>query len=556
MHRLSNKPLTIMIGLISLLLFLPMIITAQTGGECTTDPATGAVTCPPTSGDGGSSSETTPNRIPGDFDGDGTPDSQDRCVEESGPDWNEGCPVTEEDSTRVDGNDTPSVNPLRPDPAGECTIATTAVARVNVRQAPAFDAPIVGTLSPDMLHNVFGMAFVDGVPWYLVGNGWVSGSVVVMGGDCGGMARVSYLPEFVSIDLSAADEQLAAYCFDILGFEVCFGTGPVVLSDGSLGGSQDPAQTSNGSLGDSEEPTQTVEVKKICRGWKGKVICFIVEEVISAAIDWWFDDDMEPFDPDTLSTVLGVDVNDPEAFKCPASVPKFLCGGMKLMDDWFGGFDSEPIYDPFRPTIFVPSSYPSTGVGNPTTNDGADYPYCDALLNQFIADQVPDDGSSPIRNEIISGYLVVSVELSPDAVLPEPEPCVKLIVLPAERSEMTEENFLPAYLVQYDSWPPNGFPVTTNSTVPIFAMPVDDSDTSTANTPLMIDLLGNSTVDENAILMSLFADMFWSVAVEVLTEDSQPIPASIDVEQKMNNILQIANGATPCHPDATMCPSQ
>lgn len=422
--------------------------------------------------------------------------------------------------------DSTAVNPLRPTVGGDCQIATFASGRVNVRDFPSFEAPIIDTLSPDMLYDVYALAFVDDEVWYLVDSGWASGVATVLGGDCGGTSRVSYVPQLMSIDLSALDEELAAYCYDILGLEICFGTGPVVYSDGSMGG-----------------PGPDATPKKVpCSGLKGAVICYIIEKIADAIIDWWLDeDDMQPFDSSDMPEILTVGL-DTDTVPVPDCVGRFYCPWVNALQDWFTRDGDELIFDPFRSTIFIPPNNPGTDVGDPADSDGGEYPYCHALLNRFIFDQIPDDGSSPMRNEIVNGYLVVSVELRPDAQLPEGEPCIDVIVLPADRSAMTADNFLPGYVVQYASWPPNGFPILTNSTVPIFAIPVED--TGAANSNMLIDLLGNSTVDENGILWWWLVDLYIDAAVLVLSGDDepvQPIPAGAElpsVLQLMDLILR------------------
>lgn len=502
------KRSTMIFALLTLCLLVPVLAFAQTApddddNDCR-DAAGAPIACP--------TDEPRPE--------DPAPQPEPR-PEEPAPQPQDPAPQPEPEPEQPDST---AVNPLRPTVGGDCQLATFASGRVNVRDFPSFEAPIIDTLSPDMLYDVYALAFVEDDVWYLVDSGWASGVATVLGGDCGGTSRVSYVPQLMAIDLSALDEELATYCYDILGLEICFGTGPVVLSDGSLGGP--------GADAGPKAP------KEVCRGWKGKVICFVVEEVISAVIDWWLDD-MEPFDPSDLPDILTVGL-DTDTVPVPDCVGRWYCPWVNTLSNWLGTDGDGLIFDPFQSTIFIPPNNPGTNVGDPANSDGGEYPLCSALLNRFIFDQIPEDGSSPMRNEIINGYLVVSVALSPDAQLPEGEPCVDVIVPPAERSQMTADNFLPGYVVQYASWPPNGFPTLTNSTVPIFALPVDD--TGAANSNMLIDLLGNSTVDENGFLWWWVVDLYLDAAALVLSGDmDEPMPAGAelpDVIQLMDLILQ------------------
>ncbi|MDX2079034.1 MAG: thrombospondin type 3 repeat-containing protein [bacterium] len=128
-----------------------------------------------------------------DSDGDGTSDNLDGCPTVGGPDSNRGCPVDQQppppDTTIP--SDSSSTNPIRPVPGGACQLATFLTAAVNIREYPAPDAPVVGTLDPAVLYNVYGVVLVGTESWYAVDGGWVSSIAVVLGGDCGGLVRLS-----------------------------------------------------------------------------------------------------------------------------------------------------------------------------------------------------------------------------------------------------------------------------------------------------------------------------------------------------------------------------
>ncbi|HRF98137.1 MAG TPA: hypothetical protein PLZ51_23180, partial [Aggregatilineales bacterium] len=236
----------------------------------------------------------------------------------------------------------------------------------------------------------------------------------------------------------ATEESLSRYCVKIWDVEVCWGKGPVL----------------------SNTPEQGTTAK-ICKGIKGKIICFLVEELVSAIWDWWNEDE---------STEAQVD-------------PR--------------------VFDPRFTTVFVPANGNSTG--DQSTNDGNDYPFCEDLMNRVIEQHTTSDGSSPVQSEIVGDYLVTYLVLNPEIPLPEPEPCVKWVdaAVPYE----LEDVLISGYRVQYDSWPPAGWHTDIlggNSTVPMMALllpAVQKVREAAHRTPydgaLVIDFLGNSTVDED-----------------------------------------------------------
>ncbi|MCL4256549.1 MAG: hypothetical protein KJ043_22525, partial [Anaerolineae bacterium] len=193
-----------------------------------------------------------------------------------------------------------------------------------------------------------------------------------------------------------------------------------------------------------------------CKGIKGKIICFVVEEIISWFVDWWNEDDTE-------SQEAVVDLH-------------------KLTS-----------------TIFIPAR--SENMGDPRTAVGSDYPWCDDILKDIIIQHTTDDGTSPIQSEVIGDYLVTYLVVNPDIPLPQQQPCKKWL------DGASDDGNMDGYLVEYDSWPPNGWNTDIlggNSTVPVMALllpAVQKVREAAFVTPfdgaLVIDFLGNSTVDEN-----------------------------------------------------------
>lgn len=487
------------------ILALPIIASAQVGGPVDTD------------GDGIPDSQDRCPTVPGptvfmgcpDGDGDGIPDIDDLCPSEAGAIENRGCPVVIEqppaeqppvEQPPVEQPQT-TVNGVRPVVGGACQLATYLTTPVNIRESADSDAPILGTLNPAVLYDVYGMMMVEGNAWYLVDGGWVNGIAVVLGGDCGGLVRVSYLPDLIQLEPAPTAGPILDpefICVYINGKKYCI-PGPIL-----------PFVSAGGNSAASP-------AKFLCRTIQGMIICYVVEEIVVAIWDWW-NEDTAPFDPTEHPDILVFDPTQDPPETRDGKVPKKICKGWKgkvvcflveeiisAVIDWW--WDIEPV-DPFRPTVFIPAP-PNTGTntGDASRNDGNEYPYCDTLLNQFIIDQIPDDGTSPIRNEVVGDYLVVSVALNPDVPLPEPQPCVKLLMPVIPETEVETGRTVPVYRLQYDSWPPNGFPILTNSTVPIYAIALEES--SNSGMPTLIDILGNSTVDDrgNAFIRFGFLDV-------------------------------------------------
>jgi hypothetical protein len=434
-----------------------------------------------------------------DTDGDGILDNSDACPTQGGPDTNRGCPTDQLPENTVPENTT---NPVRPVVGGDCTVATFLTAAVNIREYPSADAPVLGTLDPSALYPVFGMHMIGNAVWYLVEGGWVSGVAVVLGGDCGGMTSVHYVPDYGRIlPENVSEEGLRRYCIKIFDVEVCWGKGPV--------------------LSNTPQQGETAGWNKVCKGIKGKIVCFLVEEVVFAIWDWWNEDEGANFDPTTNPDRLIFDDPTPDPDGENAGKSK-VCKGIKgkiicflveqLVDafiDWWNEDESteaqvDPrLIDPRFTTVFVPANGNSTG--DQSTNDGNEYPFCEDLMNRVIEQHVPTDGSNPVKTEIIGDYLVTYLVLNPEIPLPEPEPCVKLV--DAAMEYKLENVIVSSYRVQYDSWPPHGWNTDIlggNSTVPLMGLllpAVQKVREAAHRTPydgaLLIDFLGNSTVDED-----------------------------------------------------------
>jgi len=475
-------------------LLMPMLVSAQVGGPTDTDgdglPDNMDV-CPTQSG---------PREFNGcpDSDGDGTSDNIDACPTQGGPDFNRGCPVEQPAENPVPENTT---NPVRPIVGGECTVATFLTTAVNVREYPASDAPVLGTLDPNVLYPVYGMHFFPDSTWYFVEMGWVNGVAVVLGGDCGGASRVHVYPNYGTIQVES-EAELARICIKLFNKEYCFG--PLTVAVAPNGGETE------GSW------------KKICKGIKGKIVCFLVEEIVFAIWDWWNEDDGASIDPSQNPDLLVFDIGAPDtdgenagkSKVCKGIKGKIICFLVEEIVDWFIDWwnedeteSQEAVVDLHKltSTILVPAR--SESVGDPTTADGSVYPWCEDLLNQVIMQHVPDDGSSPLITEEIGDYLVTSLVLNPDVPLPQQQPCKKWVDMASNLEGARSNLGLGAVVIEYESWPPNGWvnDITGgNSTVPIMALLLpavqkvrEAAYMTPADGALVIDLLGNSTVDEN-----------------------------------------------------------
>lgn len=450
------------------------------------------------------SAQTAPDP---DSDGDGIPDIADLCPFEAGPVDNRGCPVVvEQPPAEQPPAEQPPVQPqtttnsVRPVIGGACQLATYLTTAVNIRQYPDPNAPILGTLNPAVSYDVYGMMMMGDAPWYLVMDGWVNGIAVVLGGNCGGMNRVIHYPNYGTIDQShLSEDSLAEICFDVLNQKVCVGTGPVVLSGG----------TSADSASNQPAPSKTPGWKKVCKGVKGKIVCWLVEEIVFAIWDW-FNEDTAPFDPSEHPDVLVFDTTQDAQGKVPSS----LCKGWKgklacllveeaidiVLDWWFDEDEDKSgnTYNPFAPLVFVPPASPvNTGDARPPIGET---PWCDELLNQFIGANIPVDGSNPLQTTQYGDYLVLELVLAPDVPLPQQQPCAKWV-----DATIGENGEVSGYVVEYHSWPPNDFPIINNSTVPVIGLLLPAVQAAREGTrfytpwdgALMIDFLSQTSIDEN-----------------------------------------------------------
>ena len=149
------------------------------------------------------------------------------------------------------------VNPLRASSTGPCQLSTYATVRVNVRETPSMDAPVMSALDPNVLYPVLEMAEAEGAVWYRVEAGWVSGSAVVAGGDCTtlegetsglmptekcvtlpGGQRFCYLTLTAFAPDNGGTEGLQPQtgCVDFDGAPICFTILVGVAPEGSTGG--------------------------------------------------------------------------------------------------------------------------------------------------------------------------------------------------------------------------------------------------------------------------------------------------------------------------------
>ena len=90
--------------------------------------------CPVATTNNGTTAQEPPLHPPGDSDGDGTLDVNDKCPQDGGPDWNNGCPT---DLTAPPQPTSQSVLPTMPT-SGPCVIATIGQGRVNLRAGHGF----------------------------------------------------------------------------------------------------------------------------------------------------------------------------------------------------------------------------------------------------------------------------------------------------------------------------------------------------------------------------------------------------------------------------------
>lgn len=187
------RPRLILLCMLTLMLSMafPRVISVQ--AQCQ-DAAGGSVDCPNDSNPNEDDEDSTgnisaPERIPGDFDGDGSPDETDQCVEQSGPDWNNGCPT---DLTAPPVTDSPDPTaPAAPQDItmpleGPCVITPNDIEKVNVREEASPVAAVVDTIAPGQSYEVLETIENDSGVWHhlLLPSGWVSGIAVKVGGDC------------------------------------------------------------------------------------------------------------------------------------------------------------------------------------------------------------------------------------------------------------------------------------------------------------------------------------------------------------------------------------
>ncbi|MDX2140580.1 MAG: SH3 domain-containing protein [Chloroflexota bacterium] len=83
--------------------------------------------------------------------------------------------------------------PIAIPPTGPCAVTPASNGVINVRSAPTTSSAVIGRLQPNATASVLGR--LPDSSWYLVNVsgllGWVSGSVVVVGGQCGGVGIVT-----------------------------------------------------------------------------------------------------------------------------------------------------------------------------------------------------------------------------------------------------------------------------------------------------------------------------------------------------------------------------
>lgn len=154
-----------------------------------------------------------------DMDGDGLNNFIDQCVRRAGPAENQGCPLDQQStdvpqqpsqpdsSGSVPPTGTPEpvvIPPAQIGPEEPCAVSSLG-SRVNVREFPSTQAPIIGQLLPGEKYLVIGVAYFGDQTWFAVDSGWVSGTAVVAGGLCGEVPRLQ-VPSDGLTDPSKYDE--------------------------------------------------------------------------------------------------------------------------------------------------------------------------------------------------------------------------------------------------------------------------------------------------------------------------------------------------------------
>lgn len=97
-----------------------------------------------------------------DTDGDGTADEADNCPNQGGPDFNSGCPETTVP--------TPATVPVVYPDNGKCYVGNPNAFAVNRRKYPSLNAPITGQLQPGQaVISVSELTDINGLVWYALG---------------------------------------------------------------------------------------------------------------------------------------------------------------------------------------------------------------------------------------------------------------------------------------------------------------------------------------------------------------------------------------------------
>ena len=142
-----------------------------------------------------------------DSDGDGIADDADACPAQAGDATNNGCPAVNlpapadsdgdgilDSADSCPNNAGPASNGGCPAPSlpalptsGQCTLATQGAARVNIRQGTSTDTAIVGQIDPSQTYAVIGRN-ADG-SWLQIAQGWVAAFVTRQGGNCAGLPQ-------------------------------------------------------------------------------------------------------------------------------------------------------------------------------------------------------------------------------------------------------------------------------------------------------------------------------------------------------------------------------
>lgn len=172
-----------------LMLTATLSITSITLAQCR-DPATGAP-CTPTPVSAPEASPEAPQSDFPDRDGDGVRDDSDRCPDDGGPDWNNGCPFIDSDGDGTadeadecpnqggpDFNSgcpestvpTPATVPVVFPDNGKCYVGNPNPFAINRRKYPSLNAPITGQLqSGAFVISVGELTDINGLVWYALG---------------------------------------------------------------------------------------------------------------------------------------------------------------------------------------------------------------------------------------------------------------------------------------------------------------------------------------------------------------------------------------------------